>query len=246
MKRPAWWAAMVVLFAAAAAVAAPTSYLPEEHRVYDLLERMEAHWFVTGAHLGARPITRARAADLLLEAKKNLHLLSPADREELGCLLDEFGPDVASRHGLVWDDRGPIERAPGFLRGFVYRNRRNLYSASGDAYSLYLDPVVLRSGEARSRATAAKDERVFTSSNGFVMHGAVGGNVGFFVDVRDSKECGSRDYPPATVTTMPGRGFASFKGDPSDPELPSEVSESPFRGRCRARPNPGARAIGRG
>ena len=206
-------AACVLCLSASIAWGVPTTYLPLNHRAYDFLERMEHQWFVTAARLGAKPITRARAADLLIRVNLSKEMLSPADRAELACLIDEFAPDIPSRQGLVWDDRGPVERLPGFLKGFMYRNRRNLLSATGSDYSLYLDPVIVRSATVGTLKTPEKDDRVYNAGNGFVMRGTAGEHVGFYIDVRDSKEWGSRDYPPQTLTTMPGRGFVSFKGD---------------------------------
>lgn len=199
--------------AVSSAGAAPSTYLPLNHRAYDFLERMEHHYFVTGVRLGIKPATRARVAELLVKVKDQERYLSRADREEYRCLLDEFRPDIPSRFGLVWDDQGPIQRLPGVLSQFAYRNRRNLYSASGDEYSLYVDPVVTRSAAIGTRKTPVKDERVYVSGNGFTVRGTAGNHLGFHVDVRDSKEWGSREYPLDTSTTTPGRGYVSFKGD---------------------------------
>lgn len=193
--------------------AAPTTYLPPAHRVFDFLERMEIQGRVTGALLGTRPLTRAKAATLLLTVEKSDSLLSPSDREELRCLLDEFSPDLPGDSGLKSGDKGPVDRVPGLLSDFLYRNRRNLWSASGDDYTLYLDPVMVRSATVGTLKTPEKDERTYISGNGLIARGTVGEHLGFHIDVRDSKEWGSRDYPLEIVSTLPGRGFASFKGD---------------------------------
>ncbi len=206
-------AAVLALSLVGEAGAVATSYLPAEHRAYDFLSRMELQQAVNGVRLGTRPMTRARVAELLMRVKENEDSLSPVDRDELSCLMDEFAPDIPARKGLVWDDRGPVDRLPGFLGRFAYRNRRNLFSATGEEYSLYIDPIIVRSATVGTMKTAEKDDRIYLDSNGFVIRGTAGGHVGFNIDVRDSKEWGSRDYPPVTVTTMPGRGYVCFKGD---------------------------------
>ena len=206
-----------------------TTYLPVNHRACDFLERMEHHFFITGAHLGTRPITRAQVAQLLVSMRDKKDLLAPADREEYQCLLNEFSPDIALRTGLVWDDAGPHEKIPGFLKGFLYRNRRNLFSKAGDAYSLYVDPVIVRSAEIGS--TDSPDKRVYVSGNWLIIRGTAGDYIGFYVDVRDSKEWGSREYPDTKVTTMPGRGYVSFKGDRAEfdeTEAHISYSNGPF------------------
>ena len=75
---------------------------------------------------------------------------------------------------------------------------------------------------------SSKKDNVFLSANGFITRGTIGNHIGFHIDVRDSKEWGSRSYPEKFVTTMPGRGFAVFKGDHA------EFDES-GRASCRER-----------
>ena len=190
-----------------------SSYVPVTHRVYDFLERMEHYYFVTGLHLGTKPATRAQIADLLTQIKKNNAVLTDVDKEEYECLAAEFLPDITNRKGLVWDDKGPLGYLPKILKPYVYRNRRNLFSTSGDSYTLYVDPVVYRSATIGTSKSYSKDDRVYIANNGFILRGTVGDHVGFFIDVRDSKEWGNRDYPENKVTTTPGRGYVSYKGD---------------------------------
>ncbi len=204
---------LFLVFLADRGNAQPTSYLPVTHRAYDFLERMELKRYFDGAFLGMRPITRLAAAKLLDNMKGYVNTLSPADRNEYACLLAEFGPDLAGEPAPGFDDRGKVSRIPGFLGDFLYRNRRNLYSAYGKEYSLFLDPVVVRTASMGSLHGSGADDNVFIDTNGFALRGTVGGNLGFFVDVRDSREWGSRDYPRTIATTTPGRGYVSFKGD---------------------------------
>ena len=190
-----------------------TSYLPVSHRAYDFLDRMEHYFYISGVRIGTKPLTRADVAQLLFRLSNKSGLLTEVDREELHCLLDEFRSDFHNRHGLVWDDQGPVEHIPGFLKDFVYRNRRNLYSVHGDNYTMYFDPVIVNKAALGKLHQSSENDNVYTSSNGFNIRGTVGDHMGFHIDVRDSREWGSRDYPENTATTMPGRGFATFKGD---------------------------------
>ena len=190
-----------------------TTYVPFSHRAYDFLERMELHYFISGAYLGTKPAARSEIARLLTQVSKMANVLSPVDKAEFECLMAEFRPDIPLREGIVWDDYGPVKHMPGFLKSFVYRNRRNLYSASGDNYTLYCDPVIVRSGIISTSKSFPKDDRVYTNGNGFILRGTVGNHIGFYIDSRDSKEWGTRDYPDTKVTTTPGRGYVSFKGD---------------------------------
>jgi len=190
-----------------------TSYLPVSHRAYDFLDRMDNFFYVSGTRLGTKPLTRAEVARLLFSISAKSRLLTEVDREELNCLLDEFRTDFHNRHGLVWDDHGPVEHIPVFLKDFVYRNRRNLYSVRGDNYTVYFDPIIVNKAVFGELHQSSKEDNVYTSSNGFNIRGTVGDHMGFRINVRDSREWGSRHYPENTATTMPGRGYASFKGN---------------------------------
>ena len=204
---------ILMFFSITASRSDPTSYLSTEHRAYDFLERMEHFFFVSGTKLGTKPLTRAETARLLFSLSGKTVSVTGVDKNELKCLLDEFEPDFYGRYGLVWDDKGPVEKLPVFLKGFVYRNRRNLFSTIGDNYSLYFDPVILGKASIGKLHGYSKDDNIYTSTNGFKIHGTLGDHLGFSIDVRDSKEWGSRNYPKNTATTMPGIGFASFKED---------------------------------
>lgn len=193
-------------------LATPTTYLPESHRAYDFLERMEHLYLVSGAQLGTKPLTRARAAELLYSITI-MDALSITNREELNCLRSEFKLDYYGNNRLVWDDDGPIDYLPGFLKTLIYRNRRNFYTAQGDNYTLFVDPVIVRRASLGKLHDSGGDDHVYTAGNGLRIRGTVGDHLGFHIDVRDSREWGSRTYPEDTAATMPGRGFASFKGD---------------------------------
>ncbi len=198
--------------ASPAAKAEPTSHLPRSHRAYDFLTRME-HVFPEIRPLpGSRPITRIEAARMLVILSPKRGYMTAADREELLCLLAEFQDDYLPRGSGLANDPGPVERLPDFLEDHIYRNRRNLYSTKSDHYSLYLDPVIVRSASV-GKLHGGGDDDVYTSTNGLIVRGTIGNHLGYHIDVRDSREWGSRDYPEDTSATLPGTGFASFKGD---------------------------------
>ena len=204
---------IILLISATVSHAQPTSYLPTSHRAYDFLERMELRGFIRGGHLGTKPLTRLSVAELLDSMGDRTELLSAADREEYECLIAEFRPDLATDYPPGFDDYNAVDRLPGFLGDILYRNRRNLFSVYGDSYSLFFDPVIVREATLSGRHGTDGDDNVYLDTHGFVVRGTVGEHAGFSVDARDSREWGSRVYPPATSTTMPGRGYASFKGD---------------------------------
>jgi len=191
----------------------PTSYLSLHHRAYEFLEIMEHRGLVSGAHLGTKPITRSEAAHLLYRMSEDIGAMSPAEREEFCCLADEFSVDCRGLDSRGGGSAEPLLRAPGFLGDFFYANRRNLFSSVGEGYSLFLDPVLVRKARLAGSPVSSGDDNVYTSGSGFILRGTLGNRVGYRIDVRDSKEWGSRDYPKDTSTTMPGRGYASFKGD---------------------------------
>lgn len=203
--------AFILLFAISTASAHGLSYVPVGHRVYDFLERMEHMYFADDVRLATKPATRTHIAKILAGMKDHAVNLTPVDNEEYQLLMAEFLNDLPDRRGIVWDDKGPLPYTPGFLKSRLYRNRRNMLSTVDRKYSLYLDPIVIRS--ARFSSAGGNDKRVYVAGNGLMIRGSVGEHVGFHVDVRDSKEWGTRDYPELKQSTTPGRGYVSFKGD---------------------------------
>lgn len=201
----------VIIFTISSSSVHALSYVPVGHRVYDFLERMENMYFISDARMATKPMTRTRIATMLDGMKGNAVHMTPVDREEYQLLMAEFMNDLPDHRGIESDDRGPLPYTPGFLKSYLYRNRRNMVSTVDRRYSLYLDPIVTRSG--RFSSAGGEDKRVYVAGNGFLIRGSVGDHVGFHVDVRDSKEWGTRDYPELKQSTTPGRGYVSFKGD---------------------------------
>ena len=191
--------------------AGASPYLPVNHRVYDFLERMETLGIIPLSRLGMRPTTRTYAAGLLAEVYKKGEQLSGIDREELEYLLEEFRHDLTTGFRLESPaDHGPLPRLPKFLN-FLYRNRQNLYSSVSEDYTLFLDPVIVRSTTRRDSSIEPEENEVNIAGNGFILRGTVGEHVGYFVDVRDSKEWGSRTYQGGWKP--PGIGWFAQKGD---------------------------------
>ncbi len=195
---------------------AATNYLPNGHRVYAFLERMEQKTIVKGMHFSTKPLTRAEAATFLYAIEDNSAALTKIEKEELSCLKREFRFDKNIQDDFDAHDKGKHPLLPSILGDYFYRNRRNLFSTGAEDYSLFLDPVLVREARFAEQPGSSADDNVFTATNGFVMRGTVGGRIGYRIDVRDSKEWGDRVYPENTATTMPGRGFASFKEDSAE------------------------------
>ena len=201
----------VIVFTISVSTVHGLSYVPVDHRVYDFLERMENMYFTSGLRMATKPVTRTRIATMLEGMKGNADHMSPVDREEYQLLMAEFINDLPDHRSIDSDDKEPLPYIPGFLKSYLYRNRRNMLSTVDRGYLLYLDPIVVRSG--RFSSAGGEDKRVYTAGNGFLIWGSVGDHVGFHVDIRDSKEWGTRDYPELKQSTTPGRGYVSFKGD---------------------------------
>lgn len=197
------------IFSPYPAGAAP--YLPVDHMVYDFLERMETLGIIPLSRLGIRPTTRTYAARLLAEVYKMRERLSRIDREELEYILDEFRHDLPTCFRLESpENHRPLPRLPKFLN-FLYYNRQNLYSSVSENHTLFLDPVIVRSTTRRDSSNNPEENEVNVAGNGFVIRGTVGEHVGYFVDVRDSQEWGSRTYHGGWKP--PGIGWYAQKGD---------------------------------
>jgi hypothetical protein len=189
-----------------------SSYLVHDRRAHDFLVQMDHKFGLENAFLGTRPMLRSDVAGHLYRLKSSQTHMTPTERGEYACLIDEFRGDFLNSGRIGWTDKGPVEHLPDFLRGFMYRNRKNLFNAVGPSYSLFVDPVVAVSSAFGDNHEGDGDN-LFTVYNGFRVRGTVGARIGYLVDVRDGREWGDRTYGENTSSTLPGRGFVARKDD---------------------------------
>jgi len=189
-----------------------STYLPVNHPVYDFLERMETRGVLPLSHLGIRPTTRTYAARLLSRVYAEKEQLSETDREELNHLLEEFRYDLPQDFLIEFSkiDSSPVSHLPDCMQ-FLYSNRQNLYSSVSEDVTLFFDPIFIWSTTRRDSNINPENNRINVAGNGFVLRGTVGEHVGFYVDVCDSKEWGSRTYNG--IPKSPGIGWFAQKGD---------------------------------
>jgi len=193
-----------------------TVYVSSEHWVYEYLERLEAKHLLSFVLNSTRPMTRDEIAGHLKTAYQNRQQLNRVELEQLLFLLDEFreelsdiySPKATTLHritGSKWLD--PL------LPDIIYANGRNLLSVASGPLWFYWDPILFRKRLYAKADTLSNNERVFEDSNGFVLWGTIGDNVGFYTNVRDTKEWGTRIYPGHINTTAERFGFVQGSGD---------------------------------
>ncbi|MBN2412754.1 hypothetical protein JXQ31_13785 [candidate division KSB1 bacterium] len=193
-----------------------TVYVSSEHWVYEYLERLEAKHLLPFVLNSTKPMTRDEIAGLLKSAYQNKEKLNRVEQDQLQFLLGEFREelvDIYSRRettlgritGSKWID--PV------LPDLIYANGRNLLSISSGPLRVNWDPILFRKRLYANADTLSGGERVFEDSNGFVFWGTIGDNVGFYTNVRDTREWGTRLYPGYVNTTAVGLGFVQGGGD---------------------------------
>ena len=88
-----------------------SSYVPVTHRVYDFLERMEHHYLILGARLGAKPTTRSNIASLLVQINNNMDNLS-----ENMSRLEQQGQELVMKLGTLTEQIGSYKEATDTLQ----------------------------------------------------------------------------------------------------------------------------------
>lgn len=192
-----------------------TTFAPLNHRVYHFLERQESKHVFRHGLLGTRPLTRMQVAGYLAEIHQWLergHQLHPVEQKQLNFLNNEFQEELSkflihsieceSKIGNLFKNRY-IKK---FTPDFVYRNQRNMLSWREEHVQVWLDPILGRSARFSTSDTSQEQQRNFSATNGARLRGSIGEHVGFWVDVRDTKEWGTTDYPLGNYT-LPGLGF---------------------------------------
>lgn len=194
-----------------------TVYVPSGHWVYEYLSRLEAQRLLPVVLNNTRPMTRHEIAGYLETVYRLRQQLNNVQQEQLEFLLGEFREELPQQYaeqqrvaGQPMRDKKIFSRLPAIL----YANNRNLLSLQNGPLRFYWDPVFSRQRLFAGADTLADQERIFNDSNGFVLWGSLGKRIGFYTDVRDTKEWGTRTYglPWNWNTTMPGLGFVQTSG----------------------------------
>jgi hypothetical protein len=196
---------------------AQTVYVNSSHWIYQFLERMETKRLLDFPLLNTKPFTRTEIVSHLVSLENKYEFLDRVEREQLEFLRFEFREEFqrlgqSSDYDSRWNKLVRQNRIDPWLPDQLYLNGRNLFSYSSGPLKLYWDPVIARNRLYADADTLADSERVFEDTNGFVLWGSIGNHLGFYTDVRDTKEWGTRDYLHSRNTSRDGWGFVQ-EGD---------------------------------
>ena len=191
------------------AAQAQTVYVPSHHWVYDFLDRLEAKRVLPVVLNGTRPMTRAEIAGhvaLLIDHPE----LNRVEREQLAYLRFEFQEELQAKGDADYPSRlrqlSKSRWVDPWLPDFVCPKGRHLLEVEHGPLRAHWDPIFLRSRMRASDDTLNATESVNIDANGFLLWGTLGKSVGFYTDVRDTREWGTRRYPSGN-TTAPRLGF---------------------------------------
>ncbi len=189
-----------------------TVFVPSHYRVYDFLERMETKGLLRGFHNDTRPLSRLEIAKGLRKVYEHSYQLGQTEAKELGYYIslfrEELG-DLYKPHAERLDMITKHKWIDGWLPDKVYANGRNLFSYSDDITRINIDPILSEKRLFASVDTLQSTEKVFEQSSGFLIWGTLGDHVGYYTDVRDTREWGTRNYPLFINTSAYGLGFVS-------------------------------------
>ncbi|MGQ9853941.1 MAG: capsule assembly Wzi family protein [Candidatus Oleimicrobiaceae bacterium] len=199
-----------------------TVFVPTRHWVYDYLERMAAKGMLPYLLITTRPLTRAEIASAIAALSEQARVgrkLTHVELETLRFLHQEFAEELKDMGVQLDPPQTRLQRLvrsrwlDPLLPDVIYANGRNLLSMSSPPFQIYWDPVLVRRRLFATADTLAGQERVFEDTNGFVLWGSIGRQLGVFVDVRDSRQWGTRFYPPeGTNYSLEHLGFVRSGG----------------------------------
>ncbi|MBN1561014.1 hypothetical protein JW998_12245 [candidate division KSB1 bacterium] len=190
-----------------------TVFVPSTHWVYDFLDRLEAKRITPIVLAGTRPMTRAEIARHLDRADEARGKLSKTERDQLDFLLFEFQEHATKKSSQKTRIKKFTELSwmNAWWPEFLYPLGRHLLEIDAGSLEINFDPIFYRSRLYANDDTLQAQERVNIDTNGFLLWGTVGPYVGYYTDVRDSREWGTRSYP-AGNTTEEGLGFVQGNG----------------------------------
>ena len=197
-----------------------TVYVPSSHWVYEFLDRCETKGVLSFVLSGTKPLTRKEIAGYLspLINDEQVYLrLSKTEQQQLSFLVFEFQEELNDGSSDNYISR--IEQikknkfVDAVLPDILYHDNRNFLQFKHKELNVYIDPVMRRKRLYAEADTLSEQEKVFHDTNGFSMWGTIGSSLGFVIDVRDSKEWGTRDYPGVKNFSREGLGFARGGND---------------------------------
>ena len=189
-----------------------TTYVPLNHWVYEYLERLETKQIIQGVLNSTKPLSRIEIAQYLAKARRKIEELTKVEQDQLNFLNIEFNEELNGlvEHLTPYQTRIQRIRIHKYVKkvlpGFIYQNDRNFLSWSEDQFQVFVDPILYRYRIYNSTDSLSYTEKVFQSTNGIHIRGNLEDHLGFFVDVRDSKEWGTRKYKIGNYT-LPRLGF---------------------------------------
>ena len=175
---------------------------------------MEAKRFVPIVLAGTKPMTRSEIADLLDKVKKQREKLSNTERDQLDYLMFEFQEHISnpSHHETRIRQFTELSRIGSWWPKFLYPQGRHLLEIKTGPLRLNFDPIFYRRRFFAVDDTLQEQERINIDTNGFLLWGTVGPYFGYYTDIRDTREWGTRPYPNGN-TTAPSLGFVQGNGN---------------------------------
>jgi hypothetical protein len=195
---------------------AQTVEVPLTHWSYDFIERLHARGLIDSPLLSARPLTRQSMAKMIVEVANEARL-DAWEKECVDFLLFEWREEVEAlgRNDLAMRIAAQAvfnRRRLQWLPDFLYRNARNLFSLQSRGAHVYVDPVFYHDWTFNDTDTLSRQDRVYQNTTGFTVWGTLGSRLGFFLDARDTREWGTRDYPTGARITWERFGHAAGYG----------------------------------
>lgn len=192
---------------------AQTVFVPLNHPVYDFLERMETGDRLTRVLNGTRPMTRTEIGRYLAQLWRQP--LNRVDHDYYAFLLSEFREEMPESIRVLSEPRLArimSSRQLAFLPDLIYKNQRDLIVLEHQQFRAFGDVKFYRNRLFAHADSLSGREKIFEDSNGILLWGTLGQHLGFFLDVRDTKEWGTRRYPARYEITQERYGFANGYG----------------------------------
>lgn len=191
------WLFLAIIMGCSIRAEASTN-VPLGHWGYDFIERLEAEGVIRRVRDGSRPLSRAEMAQVVVQAEQNREGLSGVERGQLEKLREMLAePSDAEDKG--WSERvlkgGPL---------WVWREKQ---------WRMVVDYVGRWKGTFQSPTLPSRgaQDRIYQRTSGARVRGDFG-RLGFYVEVRDTQESGTRAYERLEDIFEEGIGYAKVKG----------------------------------
>lgn len=198
---------------------AQSVYVPLNYSVYEFIERFEAKGALKHVLNSTKPFSRDEVSFYLKNIRdvhQNGLQLTSVEIDQLTYYEQEFREELEklapNRNIARYDFPAWAMKIRSIIPVNTYKNNRNMFSYSSENANIFIDPIVNIDSSIDGVDSLSGYEEIYRYASGFRIRGSVGERAGFYLDMRNTKEWGTRNYSQSLSFAAKGLGYVHNYG----------------------------------